>query len=332
MGRRHGGRNATGLAVRVGGCEVLCSALRYKEKCQARERDFICSQGYWNCYSIRPKSNGLLIMANILGKAGRFTKDAAAHHRSTRGGIGLIVMATLGFLEGITLAHLWAKLHPPVWLNTVIWCGGVLGAAVLYKWAWRKMDALEVIGANWERGAEGESTVARLLAKLPHEYYVINDLSTPSGNLDHVVVGPTGVFVLDTKNWRGLVTADGNNELMLNGKPTRKREVGSFVSQVMSVRDKVKVLAPGRDHYFKAVFVFTAASVDAKWGTTGKVHCVTDRQLLEYIVEKSFGTRLDPGEAKRVARALRGLADMGRDFAEKANEGVGVQPVLANAA
>jgi hypothetical protein len=81
------------------------------------------------------------------------------------------------------------------------------------------------------RGAAGEIHVGNILTDFPDDFCVINDLTTPFGNLDHVVVGPTGVFVLDSKNWRGVVSADGKGELLLNGQPTDKPHVRQFVGR-----------------------------------------------------------------------------------------------------
>ncbi len=60
-------------------------------------------------------------------------------------------------------------------------------------------------------GLRGESKVARELARgLDNDHYVFNDLSLRSGfrraQIDHVVVGPGGVFVIETKNWGGRIT------------------------------------------------------------------------------------------------------------------------------
>jgi hypothetical protein len=58
----------------------------------------------------------------------------------------------------------------------------------------------------WRRGAHGEQRTARLLAPLErHGYQVFHDLAIPgsAANLDHLVVGPTGVFVIDSKRYRG---------------------------------------------------------------------------------------------------------------------------------
>lgn len=81
--------------------------------------------------------------------------------------------------------------------------------------------------AAFFKGALGEERVANVLARLPAGYHVFHSVSlgttsgSASGDMDHVVVGPTGVFVIETKNWRGRVTLVGEN-LLLDGVPTRR--------------------------------------------------------------------------------------------------------------
>ena len=64
-----------------------------------------------------------------------------------------------------------------------------------------------------EAGLKGEVEVARLLADgLDNDYYVYNDIRIRSGfrsaQVDHVVVGPCGVVLIETKNWRGRMVGD----------------------------------------------------------------------------------------------------------------------------
>ena len=64
-----------------------------------------------------------------------------------------------------------------------------------------------------EAGLKGEGEVARLLADgLDNDYYVYNDIRIRSGfrsaQVDHVVVGPCGVVLIETKNWRGRMVGD----------------------------------------------------------------------------------------------------------------------------
>lgn len=58
---------------------------------------------------------------------------------------------------------------------------------------------------NWRTGAQGERRTARALWALRRDgWVVLHDLPdrAGTGNVDHVVVGPAGVFVLDSK-WPG---------------------------------------------------------------------------------------------------------------------------------
>jgi len=60
---------------------------------------------------------------------------------------------------------------------------------------------------RWRRGAEGERATARLLATLPGRYVVLHDRRIPGrhSNIDHVVIGPSGVAVVDSKAYRAQV-------------------------------------------------------------------------------------------------------------------------------
>lgn len=60
-------------------------------------------------------------------------------------------------------------------------------------------------------GAEGERRAARDLAKLdPQRWTVLHDRRAGSRdeNIDHLVVGPAGVVVVETKNWKGKVKVE----------------------------------------------------------------------------------------------------------------------------
>jgi len=62
-------------------------------------------------------------------------------------------------------------------------------------------------------GWEGEKQVAKHLnSTLNDDYYLINDLylREGGGDIDHVVLAPGGVFVLETKNWSGSITCNGD--------------------------------------------------------------------------------------------------------------------------
>lgn len=61
--------------------------------------------------------------------------------------------------------------------------------------------------ARFGRGGRAEAQTAQRLAALsPYDFYFLHDRRWPgttSCNIDHVVAGPSGVFVVDTKDWSG---------------------------------------------------------------------------------------------------------------------------------
>jgi hypothetical protein len=259
-------------------------------------------------------------MAHVFGEAGRYVSQEATRKRHQLWGRGVIVVSVASVISGFLFRDLALfqsmKVPPlvseiaPFSVLLLLWFGS--------KWMIRKLDALDKERLDMRRGAAGEAAVADVLNDFPDEFHVINDLTTPFGNVDHVVVGPTGVFLLDTKNWRGVVSAAPDGELLCNGKATDKPYVRQFVGRIMGIKDRVKVLATGLDPYFQALFVFISARVDAHWGTTKNAHCLRDDQLFDYIVNSQRGTRLTKGQIETMAQAFLGLAHMDQDFTAKA--------------
>jgi hypothetical protein len=179
----------------------------------------------------------------------------------------------------------------------------------------RDVASLERERLQFRKGAVGEAVVAHVLDNFPDDYYVINDITTDFGNIDHVVVGPSGAYIIDTKNWKGVVEADGSGEFLLNGRPTSKPEVKNLIRRIMSIKSKIEVLSPLKDPFIRGLLVFPSAHVKATWGSTGHVHCLTDEQLYDYIVENIRGKKLTAKEVDAFSQSFLALARMDKDFA-----------------
>jgi Nuclease-related domain len=83
-------------------------------------------------------------------------------------------------------------------------------AAIVLGWLLRFRPSPATLA--WRHGAQGERRTARLLAPLERRgYQVFHDLAVPGSgaNVDHLVVGPTGVFVIDSKRYRGRLRYTG---------------------------------------------------------------------------------------------------------------------------
>lgn len=112
-----------------------------------------------------------------------------------------------------------------------------------YKVARRQREEAERLRRSaemWERGAEGEVAVARFLDALPEGWVTLHDLAWPGrerANIDHVVIGPSGVFVFDAKNWSGRIEVRGQ-ELLQNGRQ-RESAVSSVTAAAIAVQQIV---------------------------------------------------------------------------------------------
>lgn len=98
-----------------------------------------------------------------------------------------------------------------------------------------KIARLERSAAAWEAGAAGERATGEVLAALdPVEWSVLHDVRWPGrarANIDHVVVGLGGVFVIDSKNWSGKVEVK-NGVLRQNGFSREKEVAGVAESAI----------------------------------------------------------------------------------------------------
>jgi hypothetical protein len=92
----------------------------------------------------------------------------------------------------------------------------VLGALAAMAAGWMLRFQPSPDAAAWRRGAAGERRTARLLDPLERQgWAVLHDLAVPGSraNIDHLVIGPGGVFVIDSKQYRGRLQLDRSGRL-----------------------------------------------------------------------------------------------------------------------
>jgi hypothetical protein len=94
--------------------------------------------------------------------------------------------------------------------------GLALGVLVALAAGWGLRFRPSPDARAWRRGAVGERRTARLLAGLErHGWAVLHDLAVAGSraNLDHLVIGPAGVFVIDSKQYCGRLRLDPSGRL-----------------------------------------------------------------------------------------------------------------------
>jgi Nuclease-related domain len=109
---------------------------------------------------------------------------------------------------------------------------------------WRLRFRVSQAARAWRDGARGERATARLLRRLHRRSHaVFHDIGIPGtpANADHLVIGPAGVLLVDSKRYTGLVsqTADGrvrHNLYPMDQQLRALRLEAEAISQALGVR------------------------------------------------------------------------------------------------
>jgi hypothetical protein len=99
---------------------------------------------------------------------------------------------------------------------------GPAAALVAGLVGWRLRFRVSAETRAWRRGARGERRTARHLRKLVRAgWTVLHDVSIPGSraNGDHLLIGPPGVFLVDSKAWHGTITLAVDGSAWHNGHP-----------------------------------------------------------------------------------------------------------------
>ncbi|HEY9468850.1 MAG TPA: nuclease-related domain-containing protein [Propionibacteriaceae bacterium] len=108
-----------------------------------------------------------------------------------------------------------------------------------------KADFLEREAGAWQAGADGERRIGALLNALSSDWRVLHDRLLRPGrsatNLDHVLVGPAGVYLVDTKNWSGRLTLHDGTLWQHSGSSHRPQR-GSMEQVARAAAEMERVL------------------------------------------------------------------------------------------
>ena len=149
---------------------------------------------------------------------------------------------------------------------------GLAGLVIAALVGWRLRFRPSEAARTWQRGARGERHTARLLRRLTRDGYVVfHDLVVPGSdaNVDHLVIGPSGVFVIDSKQWTGHVHqgADGlawNNHYPLDRTLQTVRWEAEAVGHLLGTRAAALLCVHGAHVHGGGVAAHGVAIVSAR--------------------------------------------------------------------
>jgi Nuclease-related domain len=121
------------------------------------------------------------------------------------------------------------------------WCAGLLSGAAVAAWlALRESPPAYV--ENWRNGEAGERKTAKALKPLERSgLNVVHDVQVRFGNYDHIAVGRSGVYLLETKNPSGIVEyRDGQFWLQRRLDPDASARLDEIRSRALASAAAVK--------------------------------------------------------------------------------------------
>jgi hypothetical protein len=167
------------------------------------------------------------------------------------------------------------------------WLGGAGAAGLALAWTARPRPDPE----RWLRGAAGEAATAVLLDRLtPRRWAILHDVRVPGSraNIDHLVIGPGGLWVVDSKTTRATVQARWRTVRV--GEHRLDTEPAKWEAQV--VTDRLGVPA-------RPLIVLHGHGLRRRGGRCGGVRVVPPKALVRYL--RRGRPRLDRAEVRRLA-------------------------------
>jgi hypothetical protein len=167
---------------------------------------------------------------------------------------------------------------------------------------------LDRIDASWGEGARGEFQVGEELERLHKEgFYIFHDWYSGRGNVDHFVVGPQGIFAIETKSWKGEITAE-DGKLLRDGRPVADNvPLKQAVRQAMDVR-RLVADSSGTTPWVPPVLCFSRATVSC-YELVGGVEVVGIGALNRTIANRQV--RYSPQEVRTISRFLEKKLGLG---------------------
>jgi len=179
---------------------------------------------------------------------------------------------------------------------------------------------------NYSGGLGGEKIVIEMLRNLDDDHYLINDVMLPEryGNIDHILLCPNGIFVIETKNYEGEIICDGDEwhrhyeggfTISMRGRPywkePRDYDMGSPSKQVKGNAVKLKQLIESQKNIFKnplkiwveGIVVFTNPNVNLKLNEP-TVTVLKVEELYDYLKNKESKIKFSSKELESIGNLI----------------------------
>jgi Nuclease-related domain len=152
----------------------------------------------------------------------------------------------------------------------------------------------------WATGAEGEARTGRFLEPLEAEgFRVLHDRKIPGSraNIDHIVIGPPGIFVVETKSYTGSLRIRGGEVYVAGRRKTGMIEEATREALAVQIALADEIDA----HGYHVTPIICVHRADLPWfgSEVGGVRIVSGKDLVKRL--RKADVVLSPDDVDRLA-------------------------------
>jgi len=156
-------------------------------------------------------------MANVYGKPSSYLKKMDARYYRWHLILGLLLIMSVFFFYALLTTLNFHSLK-----DLLLTSGIFISVLIIVKTLYKK---LKKASGQYHRGLKGEKSTCLEMLKVSPAYTVFQDIKFGrKSNIDFVVAGPGGIFIVEVKNHKGRVGFDGE-ELTLNRKKFKEKNI-----------------------------------------------------------------------------------------------------------
>lgn len=170
--------------------------------------------------------------------------------------------------------------------------------------------------AENRRAQKAEQEVRNVLANLDErQYAVFHGLYRGFGDVDHVVIGPTGAFIIETKSNHGNVSIDERGRLAIDhGGQPRKNYQRQATQEAYQVKDYLVEHGIPEQLFVQSILAFPFADVPdglhlGNTNTGSYIPILGSKAILQYIYQHKASTTFTPDLVGRCRAVLQRWAD-----------------------
>jgi hypothetical protein len=218
----------------------------------------------------------------------------------------MVISATIvAILTGALLGFAIARGNSLLGLASMLAAGAT---AIIFPFALNK--PLRQLGKqrifHW-RGAQTEALVAWIIkTDLDNSWHLFNSVKLQQNwDIDHVLVGPGGIFAISTKSQRGYFSLAQDGTLLLNNKPTDLAHQAA--KQAADLHDRLQALMGADTPWVQSILAapFAYTDLPEKSQTTWILH---QENLADTLESEAKKNRLSGPQLQRALHSIQTLA------------------------